>query len=253
MKKDSLHLWNAYLKARSSDSGHKAEFDALVIHYLPIVKNEAIKVREKLPSSVELDDLISSGTFGLFEAIERFDPERGVRFETFASKRIRGAMYDEMRQNEWVPRAVRAQAKEIDEAQRLLEKRLGRPPSDDEVAAELGWTERKLALAREKVSTLGPVVTLDAHLSMAGIDNEATLADMVATPENLSGSYDYDELMEHLADAMDDLTERQKAVLSLYYLKRLKFSEIGNLLGVSESRICQIHISAIDAIRASMK
>ena len=199
---------------------------------------------------VELDDLISYGNFGLIDAIERFDPDRGFQFETFAVKRIQGSIYDGIRAMDWVPRAVRLQNRQMSNATNEFNAENGRPPTDIELVELLEWTPEKLQKAREEAfgdSTIG----LDSPLP--GYEERTTVADLLSDPSSsLSSDLELSEIKGNLTEAIQELPDRDKVILGLYYHERLKFSEIAELFGVSESRICQIHISAIEEIKKLM-
>jgi RNA polymerase sigma factor FliA len=237
-------LWEAY-KA----TGARAWRDRLIVHYSPLVKYVAGRVSVGLPSSVEQADLVSYGIFGLIDAIEKFDPTRQIKFETYAISRIKGAIIDELRSIDWVPRSVRAKARAVEGAYAKLEANLLRTPTDAEVAKELGVTSKELQATFKQISFVG-LVALDDVLSN---NDGATLGDSL--PDRGEGPtqlFEVEEMKAILAKAIDRLGEREKIVLTLYYYEGLTLAEIGQVLGVTESRVCQIHTKAVLQLRARM-
>lgn len=212
--------------------------DRLVLQYSPLVKFVAGRIRTRLPASVEAADLVSEGVIGLMDAIEKFEPSRDLQFQTYAVPRIRGAIIDSLRAADWVPRGVRAKAREVEAAQETLRARLGRFPEDTELAAELGVSPRAL---RELYSTI----------SNTGV---ASLEELGAQDDLVQGVCDEvdGELREALAPAVRALPERDQVVVALYYYEGLTLSEIGQVLEVTESRVSQLHTRATLALRASL-
>ena len=243
---DVDELWSRY------HAGEEGVRDDLILAYMPLVRSIARKIKDGLPSNVEFDDLVSYGTFGLIDAIDKFDPQRGFKFETYAVSRIRGGAIDGLRQMEWTPRNIYSQAREVDQAASSLTSILQRPPTDREVAVELGWDTTKVSQARSRPSK---VLSLDEPMNSKASqgDEPLTLSDILPDQASLQGSLEMEDLQQAMASAIHELTEKEQMVLVLYYLEHLKFSEISEMIGVSESRICQIHMSAIDSIRTSMK
>jgi RNA polymerase sigma factor for flagellar operon FliA len=221
--------------------------DRLIVHYSPSVKFVAGRVGAGLPSSVDAGDLVSAGVFGLIDAIERFDPERAVKFETFAVPRIRGAIFDGLRSLDWVPRSVRSRAREVETAFHDLEMKLGRSPTDDELATQLGITSSEFQrwLAAIASTTVGP---LDRAL-VAGAEPRSLRGE---TPDSPSGAYEEGEIRQAVRGEVRKLPEREKLVLSLYYDEGLTLAEIGSVLGVTESRVSQIHTKAVLQLRSRM-
>lgn len=243
---DIDRLWLSY-KAR----GTRDERDRLILHYSPLVKYVAGRVAVGLPQSVEQSDLVSYGIFGLIDAIDKFDLDRGYKFETYAIARIKGAILDELRSIDWVPRSVRAKARAIEAAYGKLEGQLHRTPSDAELARELDMSDDQLQTALGQISFIG-LVALDEMLSSPDRTDAATLGDMVPSdPDELPGvAVEVEEMRRFLADAVTRMPEREKVVLSLYYYEGLTLAEIGSVLGVTESRVCQIHTKAVLQLRA---
>jgi len=234
--------WTRWLNRKNN-----ASRDHLIVHYSPLVKFVAGRIGAGLPNSVDPGDLVSSGVFGLIDAIDRFDPERGVKFETFAAPRIRGAIYDGLRQLDWVPRSVRSRAREVERAFSRLEHRLGRGPSDEELAAELQIGEEELArwLASIAATTIGP---LDRAVA-AGHEPSAVES---AGFEHPVAAIEDRELRDIMKAEILKLPEREKLVLSLYYDEGLTLAEIGQVLGVTESRVSQIHTKSVLHLRSRM-
>lgn len=241
-------LWSEY-----KTSGSAASRDVLIVHYSPLVKFVAGRVAVGLPQNVEQSDLVSYGMFGLIDAIDKFEPERGFKFETYAISRIKGAILDELRSIDWVPRSVRAKVRQIEKAYAKLEARHHRPPSDEELSSELRWSDDQLQQALMQISTV-VVSALDEILSVGGGDRgEAiTLGDTIAdnSTQGPMGAFEVTETRQLLAQAINGLPEREKIVLTLYYYESLTLQEIGRVLGVTESRICQIHTKAVLHLRS---
>ena len=237
------------LWARYTESPSREIRDQLIVHYSPLVKYVGSRVAAGLPQNVEQADLVSYGIFGLIDAIDKFDPDRGYKFETYAISRIKGAMLDELRSMDWVPRSVRTKAKKIEHANAKLEAKLGRAPSDEEIADELGITTEELDAMLAKISFVG-VVALDEMLS--GGDSMTlgdTIPDSGAGPV---GSFEVEEMRQLLAESINNMTEREKIVLTLYYYEGLTLADIGNVLGVTESRVCQIHTKSVLRLRSRL-
>ncbi|TFH86710.1 RNA polymerase sigma factor FliA [Billgrantia azerbaijanica] len=218
----------------------------LLDEYLPLVRRQALSLQVRLPASIELDDLIQAGTVGLLEAMGRFDASQGASFATFASQRIRGAMLDELRSRDWLPRSVRRNARAVDEAVRRLEQRLGRPAEETEIAAEL---DMELESYRQLLSDtnsghLLPFEVLLAEGVEPGIENAAT-----DTPFNQLSD---EQRRQRLVAGIEALPEREKLLMALYYQEELNLKEIGAVLGVTESRVCQLHSQAVSRLRARL-
>ncbi len=227
--------------------------ERLILQYSPLVKYVAGRVGVGMPSSVEHGDLVSYGIFGLMDAIDKFDLDKGFKFETYAITRIRGAIIDELRSNDWVPRSVRASAKKIERAIAEFEKAHSRSPSDAELADELGITEDELAERLTKIS-LTNVAALDETLGSAE-GERLTLVDTITDPDapGPEGSFDEVEMRDMLGEAISRLSERERTVLGLYYFEGMTLAQIGEVLGVTESRVCQIHTKSVMSLRAKLQ
>lgn len=245
-RSDVERLWASYKSGGSRDVR-----DQLILHYSPLVKYVAGRVAVGLPQNVEQSDLVSYGIFGLIDAIDKFDPERGFKFETYAIARIKGAILDELRSIDWVPRSVRAKARAIEKAYGKLEGELHRAPSDIELATELEMTDDQLQTALGQISFIG-LVALDEMLSGGDRADSMTLGDTVASDpdEGPVAAFEVEEMRTILADAINRMPEREKIVLTLYYYESLTLAEIGSVLGVTESRVCQIHTKAVLQLRS---
>ncbi len=247
-KIDVNKMWHAYKL-----TADRQIRDKIIIQYSPLVKFVASRVGAGLPKSVELADLISYGMFGLIDAIEKFEPDRGIKFETYAMTRIRGAIIDELRAIDWVPRSVRTRIKEVDETYSKLESNLGRPPSDIEIAVELGISENDLHSIFRRISAAGVIALDDAFYGRGDRGEQLTVGDTLSDGGDSPGTHLEDaETRKLLSDAVDKLPDRERMVLSLYYFEGLNLSQIGEILGVTESRACQIHAKAVLGLRHAM-
>lgn len=211
----------------------------LVMQYSPLVKYVAGRLRTRLPDSVDYGDLVSDGIIGLMEAIDRFDPARGLTFQTFAVPRIRGAMVDALRALDWVPRSVREKVRQVEQAQRMLEARLGRIPDDPEIAAELGISVPELRDLYAKVS-----------FTSVGTLEDLELADDLSAAA--THEIEDDQAKAALLRVVGELPERDQILIALYYFEGLTLSEIGRVLGVSESRVSQLHSRATMVLRTKL-
>ena len=242
-------LWDRYKAGETT-----ADRDLLILHYSPLVKFVAGRVASGLPQSVEQADLVSYGIFGLIDAIHKFDPERGFKFETYAISRIKGAIIDELRSIDWVPRSVRAKARAIERAFSKLENELKRKPTDEEVAAEIGITTAELDQNLSKISLTG-LVALDDLLGGGSSDGtgSATVGETISdASHDPVEAFEVDEMKHVLADMINRMPDRERLVLTLYYYEALTLAEIGAVLGVTESRVCPIHTKAILQLRARL-
>jgi len=245
---DIASAWRAYKR-----SGLRPARDQLILYYARLVHLVAGRLAAAAPSHVDRADLVSCGVFGLIDAIERFDPERGLRFETYAIARIRGQIVDELRSCDWVPRSVRAKARSIESALHRLEAELHRAPTEHELATALGMSDRELRRALSQVALVN-LVTFDAALGST-VDGEGalTVGDVLVAPDEWPGQrVELEELRGALAAAIDRLPVRERDVVALYYHDGLTLAEIGEVLGVTESRVCQIHAKAVAQLRRSL-
>jgi RNA polymerase sigma factor FliA len=242
-------LWRRYRQA-----GDERARERLVVAYSPLVKYVAGRMASGLPAHVEEADLISYGLIGLISAIERFEIEREIKFETYAIPRIRGAIIDELRALDWVPRSVRARAREIERANVKLENKLQRPPSDEEMAEELGieledFQEALIQISNSTIAALDELWTV-SDTSGDQISLLDTLQDPGAPdPARVADAAD---LKDRVADAIARLPEREKLVIALYYYENLTLREIGEVLGVTESRVSQLHTKAVLRLRSHL-
>ncbi len=242
-------LWAEYKDTHSSEAREK-----VILHYAPLVKYVAGRVSTGLPPSVEFGDLVSYGVFGLLDAIEKYDPSRGIKFETYAIARIKGAIIDELRAEDWVPRSVRFKAREIERAYMALESELRRIPTDDEVAEKLGVSTEEYLNLLSKM-TLISLVALDELWTVSGDKpDKISLADIVedVKVKDPSKTFEIEEMKDIIADAINRLPERERIVVTLYYFEGLTMREIGEVLTVTESRVCQMHTKAILRLRARL-
>ncbi|MET9502304.1 RNA polymerase sigma factor WhiG [Streptomyces sp. NPDC006622] len=241
-------LWRSY-KA----TGDERLREQLILHYSPLVKYVAGRVSVGLPPNVEQADFVSSGVFGLIDAIEKFDIGREIKFETYAITRIRGAMIDELRALDWIPRSVRQKARNVERAYATLEARLRRTPSEVEVAAELGIAVDDLHSVFSQLS-LANVVALEELLHVGGGEGGLSVMDTLedTAADNPVEVAEDRELRRFLARAINTLPEREKTVVTLYYYEGLTLAEIGNVLGVTESRVSQIHTKSVLQLRAKL-
>jgi len=228
--------------------------ERLILHYAPLVKFVAGRLAAGLPQTVDQADLTSFGMFGLIDALDKFDLARAVKFETYAIPRIRGAIIDELRALDWVPRSVRFKARELDKAYQTLEAKLGRSPSDEEVSEHLGIGVGEL---HDVVSQISFVSVLALDDVVAGGDDRGesrTLLDTLADAANADPTAELEgqEMRGLLSHAINALAEREKVVVTLYYFEGLTLAEIGDILGVTESRICQIHTKAVGNLRRAL-
>jgi len=245
-------LWEEFKQNEVSGAREGAR-ERLILHYAPLVKYVASCVAIGLPASVDQADLVSYGMFGLIDALEKFDPGRGNKFETYAIPRIKGAIIDELRAMDWVPRSVRFKAREIEKAYSDLESIHKRGPTEKEVAARLGVTLRELHEVINQISFV-QVLQLDEILSVGSDRGEQvslldTLADRGTDPTT---ALEGEETRGLLAAAINSLSEREKIVVTLYYFEGLTLAEIGDILGVTESRVCQIHTKAVGQLRLQL-
>lgn len=248
MDPEELRLWRAYRDEPSAELRER-----LILRYAPLVKYVAGRMAVGMPSHVDRRDLASYGMFGLLDAIDRFDVDSGYKFETYASRRVRGAIVDELRSMDWVPRSVRRKAREIERALTELQGRLHRAPTDDELAKELDLTPEQLADALTQVS-MTSLAALDSALTGADGDT-ISIIDTVVDEGQVTPDEAVDEraMRQLVSEAMERLTDREQTVLALYYFDGMTLRQVGEVLGVTESRVCQIHSKAILALRSRLE
>jgi RNA polymerase sigma factor FliA len=246
---DTQGLWREYRRSRD-----QALRDRLILTYAPLVKFVAGRLGSGLPAHVEENDLVSYGLLGLIGAIERYDPDRDVKFETYAIARIKGSIIDELRALDWVPRSVRSRARDIERAIAALEAKLHRAPTDEEIAERLGITEAELEdsltdISRSSIAALDELWTIS---SSSG--DQVSLMETIEDPQGPEpqSALAQTELREALGEAIARLPEREKLVITLYYYEELTLREIGEVLGVTESRVSQLHTKAILRLKARL-
>ncbi len=222
----------------------KINRNSVIEQYLPLVRRQAFSLKVRLPAGVDVDDLIQAGVEGLLSCVDRFDAESGVAFSTYAHQRIRGAMIDELRSRDWLPRSVRRSGRELESTLRRLEQELGRPPEEREVAAAL---DMSLAEYQQLLLDTNNGLVLSYDDVLTDNPNLETSDDETPAPE---AQVSNDQLKQLLMAAIDALPEREKLVMTLYYQEELNLKEIGAVLDVTESRVSQLHSQAIKRIRA---
>ena len=241
-------LWEEFKKTKSPSIREK-----FIRQYMPLVKYVAGKVAVGMPSNVEFDDLVGYGQFGLLDAINKYDTSKNVKFKTYAVTRIRGAIFDELRQIDWVPRSVRQKSREIEDAIASLESRLGRTASNAEIAEALNMTEEDYNRTVMKVS--GTSILSLNDVWYAGDDNDnMSIGNNIEAPSSLNPDImaEREAVKKVIAEAINELPEKEKMVIVLYYHEDLTFKEIGEVLEVSESRISQLHTKANLRLRAKL-
>ena len=249
-EEDSVQLaWEEY-----KGEGTQSAREALILNYSPLVKYVAGRVAVGLPANIDQADLISYGIFGLIDAIEKYELDRGIKFETYAISRIRGAIIDELRAIDWVPRSVRFKAREVEKAYSALENKLKRPPSDAEIAKEMDISTDDLNNIYTQLSSVS-LVALDELMTVEG--GQGDKLSLVETLEDTRTtgpveSIETAEMKNILTTAINRLPEREKIVITLYYYEGLTLAEIGKVLGVTESRVCQMHTKAVLAMRGKI-
>lgn len=247
MEPDELRLWRAYRDDPTADRRER-----LILRYAPLVKYVAGRMAVGMPSHVDRRDLTSYGMFGLLDAIDKFDVDAGNKFETYASQRIRGAIVDELRSMDWVPRSVRRKARDIERAIARLQTTLHRPPDDHELAEELDLSLEQLADHLTQVS-MTSLAALDGALTNVDGDSISVI-DTVATDEMTPAeAVDENAMRQLVTNAVGRLTDREQTVIALYYFEGMTLRQVGEILGVTESRVCQIHSKAILALRSRLE
>ena len=240
-------LWSAY----AEDGDPKAR-EALILEHLPLVKATVLRMVSSLASHAEVDDLESAGLFGLIDAVEKFNPSMGKDFAAYASFRIRGAILDELRALDWVPRSVREKARHLESRYHELEQSLGHSPTDEELADALDLSIEKL---HEMMTEISGLLCLSLEELLTSEEENLYLSPLsnASTHESPFDSTAWNELRDLLVDAIDSLTEQERTVVSLYYYEELTLKEIGKVLEISESRVCQIHARALLRLRSALQ
>ena len=248
---ETQQLWREFRKSKD-----QAVRDRLILTYAPLVKYVAGRLGSGLPAHVDENDLVSYGLLGLIGAIERFDPDRDIKFETYAIARIKGSIIDELRAIDWVPRSVRSRARDIERAIGELERKLMRAPTDEEIAEKLGVTTEELddslsEIGRSSIAALDELWTVS---SGGGGGDQVALIDTIEDTQGPEPQSELaaTELKEALGEAIARLPEREKLVVTLYYYEELTLREIGEVLGVTESRVSQLHTKAILRLKARL-
>jgi len=240
--------WEAYTQSRSEETREQ-----LLLQYMPLVRRVAGRMVGTLPRSVRMEDMVSAGVVGLLSSVNNFDPSLGVKFETFATNRIRGAMVDALRELDWVPRSIRQKARQLERAIDELAQQQGRLPEDTEIAARLGLTFENYQRLLDEVNVT-VLLSLDDTFphSTTAFGNLADVTADMLTSSSLDAIED-NELRELIVDVLKKLPEQERLVLALYYYEELTFKEIGGILGLTESRVSQIHSKAILKLKAGVR
>lgn len=242
-------IWEAY-----NQTGSPEARDQLISQYLPLVRNVASRMAVGFPKSVEIGDLINTGVIGLIEAFSNYDPSRGVKFETYAVPRIRGAILDELRSLDWVPRSTRARTRVIERAMVKLEAELGRSPNDTELATELKISLADLHKAMDD-SNSTVLLSLDEMIFREEDNRQIPRVETIhaESKDSILNAIEKDELRAYLTIAISNLTEQEKLVIALYYYEELTLKEIGEVMTISESRVSQIHTKAVMKLRGMVR
>lgn len=244
-----------YNQMAESDSSSKDDFtrrDRLIVEYAPLVKYIANRIAMRLPPHIDVDDLINSGILGLIDAIEKFDPSREVKFKTYAEIRIKGAILDELRAMDWIPRSIRKVINRLVDAYHVLEQQLGRPAKDEEIAELLGLKmEEFYKLLKQSAGV--PLISLDVLVDYD--ERRRNVMSCLEDPKSVNGFgiMGLGEVKDAVAKSIDDLPEKEKQVISLYYYDELTMKEIGKVLNLTESRVSQIHTKAVLRLRVRIK
>ena len=246
----SDELWQKYMENKND-----ASREALIRHYLPLVKRIAGRLALGLPPQVEEEDLVAGGMIGLLEAINRYRPARGASFKTFATPRIRGAMLDELRRLSWAPRSLFRRLRSLQEAEQKLSHRLGREPEVKELARELDWTEEAVLQTNAQLN-FSALVSLDALLFAPSAPEEEKGEELIAEENSFQDpaiSLESSEKKKALKEALEKLPQREKLLLALYYKEGLTLKEVGKVLNITAARVSQLHARAIRLLREELQ
>jgi RNA polymerase sigma factor for flagellar operon FliA len=246
--KSEEELWKVYKHMKDPKIR-----DFFIKQYAPLVKYVAGKIAIGMPQNVEFDDLVGFGVFGLFDAIEKFDPDKHVKFKTYAVTRIRGAIFDELRAIDWVPRSVRQKTREVEETVRLLEAQLGRVATDEEIAKAMNMNIADFQDLILKISSTS-ILSLNDVWNSGDESDKITIVDSIESPSSLNPDtiVEKEEVKRVIVEAINELPEKEKKVLVLYYYEDLTLKEIGEVLGVTESRVSQLHTKAVLRLRTKL-
>jgi RNA polymerase sigma factor for flagellar operon FliA len=247
-QKTEEELWQEYHQNRDPKIR-----EAFIKQYAPLVKYVAGKVAVGMPHNVEFDDLVGFGVFGLLDAIDKFDPDKNVKFKTYAVTRIRGAIFDELRSIDWVPRSVRQTTREVEESIGSLEAQLGRTATDQEIASSMGMNENEFHKTMMKISGTSILSLNDVWFS--GDENDkVSIGESIESPSSLNPDVivEKDEIKRVIVEAINELPDKEKKILVLYYYEDLTLKEIGQVLEVTESRVSQLHTKAILRLRSKL-
>lgn len=236
-------LWKEYKKTQCRSCK-----DKLIEEYIPLVKYVAGRLNIYLGNNVEYDDLLGYGYFGLIDAIDKYDLDKGVKFQTYASLRIRGSILDNIRKIDWVPRSLRQKQKELEKAYVSLENKLGRPASDEEIAKELNLNKKEF-MKLVSDTNISSLISLEDYLDQYNGNHSSLKDDASYQPELIA---EKNETINILGDLIENLPEKERTVVTLYYYEELTLKEISLILGVSESRISQLHSKALLRLRGKM-
>jgi RNA polymerase sigma factor for flagellar operon FliA len=243
-------------EAKEKDAGISARLrEQIVLEHTPLIRYIVNRIAVRLPSHIDLDDLHNTGVIGLMDAIEKYDPEKNCKFKTYAEFRIKGAILDQLRSLDWVPRSVRQKSRRLERAYGEVEQRLGRSANDDEVADSLGLQLDKFHELLNQVRGISLVNLEEIRGTNSDGDRAGTFADIIedVNSENPFASLKLSEMKQVIAQTIQALPEKERLVISLYYYEDLNMKEIGGILGITESRVCQIHTKAVLRLRAKLK
>ena len=238
------HLWKEYMSTKNSEIR-----DKIILEYAPLVKIVAGRLSIYLGYNVEYDDLVGYGIFGLIDAIDKFDYDKGVKFETYASLRIRGAILHQIRKMDWIPRSLRQKQKKMEAAISKIETQYGRPAKDEEIASELGIETEEL-ISWQGQAKITNIISLDEFVEAAGEKEvNAIKSNSYEQPESIALK---NEIKQQLMDSLETLTDKERKVILLYYYEELTLKEISRILEVSESRVSQLHTKALQKMKVKL-